>query len=97
MRVKYHQPEYEEGLEFDIGGLLFPNGEELEVSDEELETYEAKNDAPLDEALSSVQFAEVDGKAYVPPPDPETTSGVFAVTPEEVLVNPQEPSEVGDN
>lgn len=62
MKVEFHNPMFEDGKEFDVGGLLLINGEETEITDEDLELYEARNGRPLYVALQGSDFAKVDNR-----------------------------------
>lgn len=57
MQVTFHNEEFPDGVEFDMGGLLFINGEVNVVSDEQKETFELKNGKTLEEALKSCSHA----------------------------------------
>lgn len=71
MQVKFNNPEYPEGMEFDIGGFLFPNGQIVVISEEDQALYMARHGISLEEALAANQFASVDGVSYVPVDDEE--------------------------
>jgi hypothetical protein len=72
MQVKFHNEEYPEGLEFDVGGLLLPNKQVVVITEEEKEYLEGVHGEPLKEYLSKNPHMIVDGVAYVPPPQEET-------------------------
>lgn len=67
MRVEFNHPDFPSGIEFDVGGLLLLNGEPRELTDEEIESYEARNSKSAKEGLSGVMFVTVDGQSYEPP------------------------------
>lgn len=77
MRVEINNPEFVEGTEFDIGGLLLVNGKAVEFSDEDAELYEAKHGQSLKKALNGVRYVKVGGKRSTA--DAEATQ---EVTPE---------------
>lgn len=62
MKVKFHNPEYPSGLEFDFGGLLVVNGRTVDFDKEELDNYENKHGISLKERLLNNPYATVDGK-----------------------------------
>jgi hypothetical protein len=68
MQVKFHNEEYPEGLEFDVGGLLLPNKQVVVITQEEQEYLEGVHGVPLKEYLSRNPNMVVDGVTYVPPP-----------------------------
>jgi len=94
MKVEFFNDSYPMGIEFDIGGLLFINGEEVEISDEKLDEYENKNGKTLAEALSNVQFATVDGKQYEAPEINQVIEVVEVVTDND---NTGDDDEVGED
>jgi hypothetical protein len=73
MRVEFNNPEFPKGIEMDVGGLLIVNGETVEVTDEQIELFQARNGITLAEALSANQFATVDGVSYIPASTPEVS------------------------
>lgn len=76
MKVKFHNPEFPNGLEYDIGGLLVVNGRTIEFTKEELDAYEKRNGVSLKERLLNNEFATVDGTqgkvTYLHPVEDET-------------------------
>lgn len=52
MQIKFHNEDFPKGVEFDMGGLLFRNGETTSVSKEEAEMFEKQNGVTLEVALS---------------------------------------------
>lgn len=88
MKVKFHNPEYPNEVEFDFGGILLINGRTVTISDDELKQYEARYGAKLKDRLLVNEFATVDGKK----------GEVTYLTPEEPVVEVEtEPEKEGDN
>ena len=61
MKVKFHNPEYPSGMEFDIGGLLLVNGRTVTFEKDELDTYKDRHGISLKDRLLTNEFATVDG------------------------------------
>lgn len=61
MKVKFHNPEYPDDIEFDFGGLAVINGKTVTFTKEELELYEVRNGVALKDRLLVNPFATVDG------------------------------------
>lgn len=60
MKVKFENDEFPDKTEFDIGGLLLVNNEEVSFDDDEVQMYESRNGRSLVEALAGVVGATVD-------------------------------------
>lgn len=61
MKVSFDNPEFEKGTEFDIGGLLLINGDEVDVDDEALELYQARHGYTLADAVYANPHASASG------------------------------------
>lgn len=61
MIVEFHNPEFPEGFELDVGGVVVVNGQSVEFEEEQLVRFEARNGISLREHLLKNQFAVIDG------------------------------------
>jgi len=66
MRVEFNNPEFPEGMEVEVGGILLVNGESVEIDEDALSFFEAREGRSYREALQTVQFVKVDGASFVP-------------------------------
>jgi hypothetical protein len=73
MRVEFSNPEFPSGLEFDVGGLKLINGEAVELTEEDIAAYEARNSVSVRDSLSSVQFIAIDGQSFKEPEASQVT------------------------
>lgn len=78
MKVKFHNPEYPNGTEFDFGGVCVVNGRTIEFNKDELDAYENRHGVSLKERLLANEYATVDGKqgevTYLHPVEVEATT-----------------------
>lgn len=88
MKVKFHNPDFPNDIEFDVGGLVIINGKTVEFNKDQLDRYQAQHGVALKERLLNNEFATVDGKqgkvTYLHPAEDETDT------------NPPEPEKEGD-
>lgn len=61
MKVKFHNPEFPNGMEFDFGGVVVINGRTVEFEKDELDSYKSRHGVSLKERLLASEFATVDG------------------------------------
>lgn len=98
MRVKFHNPDYPEGMEFEVGGILLPNGEDV-VLDPETEEYYGNLVGDLKHYLLQNRHMTVDGQGYVEPEqftaEPQLTFHATTATTSEVETDDN--AEEGDN
>lgn len=75
MKVKFHNPEFPDDIEFDFGGLAVINGKTVTFTKEDLDLYVARNGVELKERLLNNPYATVDGTkgevTYLHPPENE--------------------------
>lgn len=80
MKVKFHNEEYPNDLEFDFGGVILINGKTVKFEDEELDAYEARHGRKLKDVLLANQYATVDGikgeVTYLVPETPEPGAAI---------------------
>lgn len=61
--VTFHNPDMEDGIIFDVGGLAIPNGGSIELSDEQELEFFAKKQTTLDEFFKGDKLVKVSGKS----------------------------------
>lgn len=61
MKVKFHNPEFPNDMEFDFGGISVINGKTVTLTDDQLLDYKAHHGVALKERLLANEFATVDG------------------------------------
>lgn len=91
LKVSFHNPDYPDGIIFDIGGIAVPNGGSTELSEEEeLRFYAKYHETPKDYFKGSKQV-KVEGsqelsnaqKKDYPGPDSDEVSSVTIIEPGE--------------
>ena len=86
MKVKFHNPEFPSGMEFDFGGILVINGRTVTFTPEEVEAYKIRHGVSLKERLLTNEFITVDGTQgevkYLHPNETVEESAVEEVTKE---------------
>ena len=78
MKVKFHNPEYPNGMEFDFGGIVVVNGRTVDFNKDELDAYKARHGVNLKERLLTNEYATVDGTqgkvTYLHPVEDESST-----------------------
>jgi hypothetical protein len=62
LEVTLDNPVYPKGTEFDLGGLLVKNGETLELTDEQEQSFVSRHQKSVRSQLSNHQHITVKGK-----------------------------------
>lgn len=100
MQISFHDEEFPDGVEFDLGGILLVNGETIVVSEDEENLYYAKHGETLKEAVSRnvhcgghyVEIQKTDEELA------EEKAKLLGVSPDNAAItNPPEDNEEGDN
>jgi hypothetical protein len=77
MKVKFHNPEFPNDLEFDVGGLVLVNNKTVEFDKDQLDRYKAQHGVSLKDRLLTNEYATVDGRqgkvTYLHPAEDEPT------------------------
>lgn len=63
LKVEINNPEQPEGTEFDLGGILVPNGESVELSEEQERDFVARHKMPVKTKLAGNLQIKVTGKS----------------------------------
>ncbi len=63
MEITVDFPDYEDGIEIDLGGLLVVNREKTEISEEQELTFVARHGKPVREQLEGNKSVKVAGSA----------------------------------
>ena len=97
MRVEIFNEEFPLGMEFDFGGLLLINGEEVEVDEDQEATFVTRNSKTVAELAVGNKSIKVDGVTLYIEPTPEVEIEVEAQEEElSLLNNPDGPGEGGE-
>jgi len=76
LTVEIKHPDFEDGLELDLAGILIPNGGKLELTEDQERTIVAKRQKPVREVLEGNQFIKVTGTSFLSPKELSETLGV---------------------
>lgn len=60
MKVEFTHPDFPDGMEFAMGGLLLVNGESVDISEEAVAVFEQQSGHPLSKANNP--FLKISGK-----------------------------------
>jgi len=61
--VEYHNPDMEDGIIFDVGGLAIPNGGSIELSEEAELDFFSKKQMSVADFFASDKLVKVSGKS----------------------------------
>jgi len=61
--VEYHNPDFEDGIVFSVGGLAIPNGGGIELSEDEELSFVAKHQMSVSDFFEGDKQAKVSGKS----------------------------------
>jgi hypothetical protein len=67
LKIEVNHPEMEDGLEFDLGGFLVPNGGSVELSEDQELGFLARHKVSVKDALKGNAYIKVSGKTTVTP------------------------------
>lgn len=67
LSIEYKNPDFPDGVEFDIGGILVVNGEATSVSEEDELRYVSRRRVAVRDGLANSTYASVSGDAFLPP------------------------------
>lgn len=70
-KLSMSHPDYPKGTEFDVGGLLVPNGGSVSVSEEMEQALVSRHGAPVKEALGANPHLKVEGTTELSKPKAE--------------------------
>lgn len=62
-KLEMNHPEFEKGVEFDVGGMLVPNGGSVELSDSDERRLILRHGASIKDALGNNVYLKVSGSS----------------------------------
>lgn len=65
LTVEIKHPEFEDGVEFDLAGILIPNGGKVELTEDQERTVVAKRQKAVRDVLEGNQFVKVTGTSFL--------------------------------
>jgi hypothetical protein len=61
--VEYHNPDFEDGVIFDVGGLRIPNGGSIELDEDAELSFFAKKQTSVSDYFADDKMVKVSGKS----------------------------------
>ena len=73
--VAYHNPDMEDGIIFDVGGIAIPNGDSVDLEEEAELHFIAKKQMSVSDFFADDQLVKVSGKSELSKAQMEAHSG----------------------